>query len=132
MKKLKVSFYLKGDKINQNGETAIYGKIYLGNIYSTFSTAKYIQQERWAKTNSLRNPLRVDFEINLKNYLKNLTDGIEDKYNQLIKTNSGDDITPLYLKNFCFNQTHEHKITLLEIVGTHNEYFKKQVKKGDR
>jgi integrase len=132
MKKLKVCFYLKGDKKNQDGETAIYGKIYLGNGYSTFSTAKYIQQERWAKTNSLRNPVRIDFEINLKNYLKNLTDGIEDKYNQLIKTNSGDDITPLYLKNFCFNQTQEHKITLLEIIANHNEYFKKQVKKGDR
>ncbi len=132
MKKLKVCFYLKGDKKNQDGETAIYGKIYLGNGYSTFSTAKYIQQERWAKTNSLRNPVRIDFEINLKNYLKNLTDGIEEKYNELIKTSSGDEITPLYLKNFCFNQTQEHKITLLEIIATHNEYFKKQVKKGDR
>ncbi len=133
MKKLKVCFYLKGDKKNQDGETAIYGKIYLGNGYSTFSTAKYIQQERWAKTNSLRNPVRIDFEINLKNYLKNLTDGIEDKYNQLLKTYSGDEeITPLYLKNYCFNDNPEHKITLLEIVATHNEYFKKQVKKGDR
>ena len=133
MKKLKVTFYLKGDKKNQNGETAIYGKIYLGNEYSTFSTAKYIQQERWAKTNSLRNPVRIDFEINLKNYLKNLTDGIEDNYNQLVKTYSGDEeITPLYLKNYCFNHNPEHKITLLEIVATHNEYFKKQVKKGDR
>jgi Arm DNA-binding domain len=53
MKKLKVSLYLKGDKKNQNGETAIYGKIYLGNEYSTFSTSKYIQQERWSKTNGL-------------------------------------------------------------------------------
>ena len=133
MKKLKVCFYLKGDKKNQDGETAIYGKIYLGNIYSTFSTAKYIQQERWAKTNSLRNPVRIDNEINLKNYLKNLTDGIEDKYNQLLKIYSGDEeITPLYLKNYCFNDNPEHKITLLEIVATHNEYFKKQVKKGDR
>jgi integrase len=133
MKKLKVCFYLKGDKKNQDGETAIYGKIYLGNGYSTFSTAKYIQQERWAKTNSLRNPVRIDFEINLKNYLKNLTDGIEDNYNQLVKTYSGDEeITPLYLKNYCFNQTQEHKITLLEIVAYHNEYFKKQVKKDDR
>lgn len=29
MKKQKVSFYVKGDKKNQNGETAIYGKIFL-------------------------------------------------------------------------------------------------------
>jgi integrase len=133
MKKIKVNFYLKGDKKNQNGETAIYGKIYLGNQYSTFATSKYIQQERWSKTNSLRNAIRMDNEINLKNYLKALSDSIERKYNELIK-NSTDtiEITPLYLKNYCFNQTPEHKITLLEVVQYHNDYFRKQVKKGER
>jgi hypothetical protein len=45
MKKLKGSFCLKGDKKNQNRETAIYDKIFLGNDYSTFSTSKYILQE---------------------------------------------------------------------------------------
>ena len=133
MKKQKVSFYVKGDKKNQNGETAIYGKIFLGNKYATFSTSKYISAERWNKTNGLRNVLRVDNEINLKNYLKALVDSIEEKYIELTKTHTGeDDITPLYLKNFCFNLNKERKITLLEIVEKHNEYFKKQVKKGDR
>lgn len=133
MKKLKVCFYLKGDKKNQNGETAIYAKIYLGKIYSTFSTSKYISQERWSKTNNLRNAVRVDNEINLKNYLKSLVDAIENKYNELIKINSdNEEITPLYLKNYCFNEKPEHKITLLEIVDNHNKYFKKQVNKGDR
>jgi integrase len=133
MKKLKVSFYLKGDKKNQSGETAIYGKIYLGNLYSTFSTSKYILQERWSKTNSLRNVVRVDNEINLKNYLKSLVDGIENKYHELMKSNIDNvEITPLYLKNYCFNEKPEHKISLLEIVANHNEYFKKQVSKGDR
>lgn len=133
MKKQKVSFYVKGDKKNQNGETAIYGKIFLGNKYATFSTSKYISAERWNKTNGLRNVLRVDNEINLKNYLKALVDSIEEKYIELTKTHTGEDeITPLYLKNFCFNLNKERKITLLEIVEKHNEYFKKQVKKGDR
>lgn len=133
MKKLKVSFYLKGDKKNQNGETAIYGKIYLGNQCSTFSTSKYIQQERWSKTNSLRNALRIDNEINLKNYLKAISDSIDKKYTELIKTSTNAaEITPLYLKNICFNQTQEHKITLLEIIKFHNDFFSKQVKKGDR
>jgi integrase len=133
MKKLKVSLYLKGDKKNQNGETAIYSKIYLGNEYSTFSTSKYILQERWKKTNGLKKTLRVDNEINLKNYLKTLSDDIEEKYIELIKTYSGDDeITPLFLKKYCFDKNPEHKITLLEVVDNHNVYFKKQVKKGDR
>lgn len=133
MKKLKLGFYLKGDKKNQNGETAIYCKIFLGNDCTTFSTSKYILQERWSKTNNLRNTLRVDNEINLKNYLKSLTDGIEEKYIEIIKTYSGDDeITPSLLKKYCFDKNPEHKITLLEIVEYHNKYFKKQVKKGDR
>lgn len=38
----------------------------------------------------------------------------------------------MYFKNYCFNLNKEHKITLLEIVNSHNEYFKKQVQKGDR
>ena len=124
---------MKGDKKNQNGETAIYAKIYLGSLYTTFSTSKYILQERWSKTNNLRNVVRVDNEINLKNYLKSLVDGIESKYNELIRNNpDNEEITPLYLKNYCFNEKIEHKITLLEIIEKHNEYFKKQVTKGDR
>jgi integrase len=133
MKKIKVSYYLKGDKKNQNGETAIYGKIYLGNQYSTFSTSKYILKERWEKTNNLRKPLRIDLEINLHNYLKSLINSIENKYIELLRTYDGnEEINPLLLKNYIFNQTPEHKITLLEIVKYHNDYFAKQVDKGDR
>lgn len=36
------------------------------------------------------------------------------------------------LKKYCFDQNPEHKITILEIISKHNEYFKKQVKKNDR
>ena len=133
MKKLKVNYYLKGDKKNQLGETAIYGKIFLGTDKTTFSTGKHISQERWDKTNGLKNTVRADNEISLKNYLKSQSDSIEDKYIELIKIHSDDnEITPLYLKNYCFNEKLEHKITLLEIVDNHNEYFKKQVSKGDR
>lgn len=133
MKKLKVCFFIKGDKKNKDGETAIYGKIYLGNVYSTFSTSKYILQERWEKTNSLRNALRINNEINLKTYLNSLNDSIEEKYIELIKVEENKNlITPLYLKNFCFNKKTEKKITLLEIIETHNKYFRKQVNKGDR
>lgn len=74
MKKLKVNFYLKGDKKNQDGETAISTEIYLGNLYATFSTSKYILQERWSQTNSLRNAIRVDTKINLSTYLKSVVD----------------------------------------------------------
>ena len=46
MKKLKVNFYLKGDKKNADDNIAIYAKIYLGNQYSTLSTSKYISKVR--------------------------------------------------------------------------------------
>jgi integrase len=133
MKKLKVCFFIKGDKKNKDGETAIYGKIYLGSVYSTFSTSKYITPERWIKTNNLRNALRINNEINLQTYLNSLKESIEKKYNELIKIEENKNlITPLYLKNFCFNTKTEKKITLLEILEKHNKYFRKQVNKGDR
>ncbi|WKL47836.1 phage integrase SAM-like domain-containing protein [Flavobacterium pectinovorum] len=133
MKKLKVNFYLKGDKKNADGNIAIYAKIYLGNQYSTFSTSKYISKVRWEKTSNLRNPLRIDNEVSLKSYLESLEKSIIDKYTELQKDNSiTEEITPLYLKNHCFNPNSEEKLTLLDIISKHNNYFKKQVLKGDR
>lgn len=133
MKKLKVCFFIKGDKKNKDGETAIYGKIYLGSVYSTFSTSKYINPERWIKTKNLRNALRINNEINLQTYLKLLKESIEEKHIELIKVEENKNlITPLYLKNYCFNKKTEKKITLLEIIEKHNKYFRKQVNKGDR
>jgi hypothetical protein len=133
MKKLKINFYLKGDKKNADGTIAIYAKIYLGNQFSTFSTSKYISKMRWEKTSNLRNPLRIDNEISLKSYLDSLVKSITDKYIELQKDGSiTEEITPLYLKKYCFNPHSEKQLTLLEIVSNHNDYFKKQVTKGDR
>ncbi|MGZ0014828.1 phage integrase SAM-like domain-containing protein [Yeosuana sp. AK3] len=134
MKKLKVKYYVKGDKKNESGETAIYGKIYIGTTKTTFSTSKYINRDRWEKTNQLRNTLRIDNEISLKEYLNTLKSSIESKYIELIKTRESqeDYITPLYLKKYCFDENPEKKITILEIMTNHNKYFNKQVQKGDR
>lgn len=133
MKKLKINFYLKGDKKNADGTIAIYAKIYLGNQFSTFSTSKYISKMRWEKTSNLRNPLRIDNEISLKSYLDSLVKSITDKYIELQKDGSiTEEITPLYLKKYCFTPHSEKQLTLLEIVSNHNDYFKKQVTKGDR
>jgi len=41
MQKLKVHFYLKGDK-QKNGVSPIYGKIQVGTSSATFSTGKTI------------------------------------------------------------------------------------------
>ncbi|NCO62259.1 MAG: hypothetical protein GW839_01325 [Flavobacteriales bacterium] len=118
MKKLKVKFYVKGDKKNESGETAIYGKIYIGSTKTTFSTSKYMNRDRWEKTNQLRNTLRIDNEISLKEYLNTLKSSIESKYIELIKTRElqEENITPLYLKQHCFDENPEKKTTILEIM----------------
>ncbi|MDR6846814.1 hypothetical protein J2W95_003538 [Flavobacterium granuli] len=46
MKKAKSKLLFERRQKNHNGETAISAKNYLGNLYSTFSTSKYILQER--------------------------------------------------------------------------------------
>lgn len=129
MKKLKTNFYLKGDKTNSSGETAIYGKIFIGADLATYATSKYINRERWTKTNMLRNPLRVGTEISLKQYLQSLSSSIETKYLELVE--SGKNVTASELKTYCFGHG-EKKVTLLEVIDAHNTYFEKQVSKGDR
>lgn len=129
MKKLRTNFYLRGDKTNQNGETAIYGKIFVGVDLATYATSKYIDRERWIKTCMLRNPLRVGTEISLKQYLQSLSSSIETKYLELVQ--SGKNVTASELKAYCFSSV-EKKITLSEVVNVHNTYFEKQVTKGDR
>lgn len=77
--------------------------------------------------------MRIENEISLKSYLYALKASIEDKYITILKTETtGIELTSLCLKNYCFNSVPEKKITILEIVDNHNNYFRKQVFKGDR
>jgi len=135
MNKLKVRFYIKGDKENRNGEVAIYGKILIGRQMSTFSTAKYISRERWEKTRQLRNILRVKSEASLKEYLDSLKLSIEESYLKLIKSSElgREQLTAKYLKEYHFGEDKKGSgMTLMKVVEYHNSYFKNQVKKGDR
>jgi len=132
MQRLNVNFFLKGDK-TQNGLCAIYGKLKLGSTSCTFSTGKYISKEKWEKTNHLRNAIRKDIDISLKEYIHSMSLELEKAYTQHIKTVTTDKkITATDIKNLCFDTTVKKEITLLDLVNKHNNYFKMQVAKGDR
>lgn len=133
MKKCKVSFYLKGDKKNSQSEVAIYGKIHLGGVLSTFSTGMYINPERWEKTNYLRNPLRIPSEVSLKSYLDSIEQSIYDKYLMLFKARQSENITASELKRFVFvGEISEKKITFVAVINDYTDYFKHQVAKNER
>jgi integrase len=133
MKKCKVSFYLKGDKKNSQGDVAVYGKIHLDGTLSTFSTGMYINSERWEKTNYLRNPLRIASEISLKNYLDSIEQSIYDKYLILLRTIKSENVTASKLKRFVFiGEETVKKISLVEVINDYTDYFRQQVEKKER
>lgn len=134
MNKLTLNFYLKGDK-KQNGLTAIYGKIKIGDTDCTFSTGKYIESKRWYSTNHLRNALRVDNEKSLKDYLDSYQLKLEKAHTQLLKTHDGKDkLTANYFKSIVIDAkpVSEKQIMLSDIVTNHITHFKMQVAKGER
>ncbi|MBC7863520.1 MAG: hypothetical protein IAF38_11130, partial [Bacteroidia bacterium] len=129
---MKLNFFLKGDK-TKDGLTAIYGKIKLGSTSCTFSTGKYILQDRWEKTNCLRTAQRIETEASLKEHISSIRLSVERTHTKLIK-DSDSKITAMDLKKICFGSQikQEKQISLLDVVNYHNKYFKMQVTKGDR
>ena len=131
MKKLKVSFFQKGDK-NRDGLIAIYGRISLGGTLCSFSTGRYLSAERWIKTDYLRKPSRIENENSLSTYIYSFSESIEKKYSEYLKENKENNLTALDLKKLCFDVKIESKITLLDLLNEHNTYFKQRVIKGER
>ncbi|MEI6851543.1 MAG: tyrosine-type recombinase/integrase [Bacteroidota bacterium] len=131
MKKMKVIFYLKKEKTNAEGKSAIYGKILVGNTNATFATGKYISPERWEETNHLRNVVKKDEEI--KSYLK----FIEDKANAILLDfikKDAVDVSADMVKSVLFGTSNISKgsqKTVLQAIDFHNAYFSKLVD-GDK
>ncbi|QGK75274.1 hypothetical protein [Flavobacterium sp. SLB02] len=66
---LKVIFYQKSDRVNKNGESPIYARLNYNDKQISISTGQAISKERWASTNNLRNQLKIEKEIVIKNLL---------------------------------------------------------------
>ena len=128
---IKTYFYLKTDKKNSKGESAIYVKIKLQDKTSTLSSGKYINKDRWEATNKLKNTLRNVSEKNCQNALKLIETKIESIYFDLIKMDKN--VTLNKIKNeLKGKQDKSNYIDVLKLFQVHNDYFKKRYENGER
>jgi site-specific recombinase XerD len=128
---IKTYFYLKTDKQNSKGESAIYAKIKLQGKTSTLSTGKYIDKDRWEATNKLKNTLRITNEKNCKTTLNLIETKIETIYLELVKTSNV--VSLIDVKNkLKGKQPKPNSIDVLELFQKHNDYFKRKFEAGER
>lgn len=129
---LKAICYLKTEK-TPNGNSPIFIKISHNQKSITISTGKSISRERWLFTNKLRNPLKVEKEKVIKQYLDNLLLTIEKKYLELSKL--GLDISLNDLRAELKGKRLRPKtksIGIMEAFEKHNSYFKRKVEACER
>ncbi|WP_264529264.1 site-specific integrase [Flavobacterium sp. N502540] len=130
---LKVIFYQKSDKVNKNGESPIYARLSYNDKQILMSTGQAISKERWTSTNNLRNQLKIEKEIVMKNLL------------DLFQLNSAKKFTELFridpevnLQLLKAELTGKVKIdqpkgpTIIEIMDNYNLFFTKRVNSGER
>jgi site-specific recombinase XerD len=129
---LKAICYLKTEK-SPNGDSPIFIKISHNQKSITISTGKSISKERWLFTNKLRNPLKVEKEKVIKQYLDTLILQIEKKYLELSKL--GLDISLNDLRAELKGKRIRPKaksIGILEAFEKHNTNFKRKVESEER
>ena len=128
---IKTYFYLKTEKTNSEGESAIYAKIKLLGKTSTLSTGKHISKERWQATNKLKNTLRNISEKNCKITLNLIETKIEAIYLDLVRLDKN--VTINSIKNKLKGKHDKSKyMDILELFQIHNDYFKKKYETGQR
>lgn len=129
---LKVIFYLKAGKVNKKGESPIFARISLNEKSTTIATGKSISKERWQFTKNLRNVLKLEKEKVLKNSLDLVQLNIEKKFNELVRETS--EVSLILLKNKLNGKTKipTQGASILEIMETHNKYFKRKVAADER
>lgn len=128
---LKTIFYLKAEKKNEQGESAIYCRITCFNSQTTLSTGKFIVKERWGKTNHLRNPLRIKSEKCLKNYLDSIIEKIENAFLKVQRNNNAPS-AQLVKAHFLGRIETNDTVHFTSIVKLHNDYFANRVRKEER
>ena len=130
---LKVIFYQKSDKVNKNGESPIYARLSYNDKQILMSTGQAILKERWTSTNNLRNQLKIEKEIVIKNLLDLFQLNAAKKFTELFRIDPEVD-----LKLLKAELTGKVKIdqsegpTIIEIMDTYNLFFTKRVNSGER
>lgn len=130
---LKVIFYQKSDKVNKNGESPIYARLSYNDKQILMSTGQAISKERWTSTNNLRNLLKIEKEIVIKNLLDLFQLNAAKKFTELFR------IDPeVNLQLLKAELTGKVKIgqpegpTIIEIMDTYTLFFTKRVNSGER
>lgn len=129
---LKVIFYIKTEKANENGQSPIIAKISFKQKSITMSTGKSISKERWQFTNNLRSVLKLEKEKIIKQSLDVFQMNIEKKFNELAKVDP--EVSLLLLKNEFKGKVKlkSKSISISEVMQKHNDYFKRKVDAGER
>jgi site-specific recombinase XerD len=130
---LKVLFYQKSDKVNKAGESPIFARLNYNNKNVSMSTGQAISKERWTSTNNLRNQLKIEKEIVIKNLLDLFQLNAAKKFTELFRIDP--EVNLQLLKT---ELTGKVKIdqpegpTIIEIMDTYILFFNKRVKSGER
>ncbi|MFH7002142.1 site-specific integrase [Flavobacterium bizetiae] len=130
---LKVLFYQKSDKVNKTGESPIFARLNYNSKNVSISTGQAISKERWASTNNLRNQLKIEKEIVIKNLLDLFQLNAAKKFTELFRIDPEVDLQLLKAE-----LTGKVKIdqpegpTIIEIMDTYNLFFTKRVNSGER
>jgi len=130
---LKVIFYQKSDKVNKNGESPIYARLSYNDKQILMSTGQAISKERWTSTNNLRNQLKIEKEIVMKNLLDLFQLNAAKKFTELFRIDP--EVNLQLLKD---ELTGKVKIdqpkgpTIIEIMDTYTLFFTKRVNSGER
>jgi site-specific recombinase XerD len=130
---LKVLFYQKSDRVNKNGESPIYVRLSYNNKQISMSTGQAISKERWASTNNLRNPLKIEKEIVIKNLLDLFQLNAAKKFTELFRIDPEVDLQLLKAEITGKVQIDQPEgPTIIEIIDTYNLFFTKRVNSGER
>ena len=137
MNEYKLIYYLKKDKTDHKGDSAIYARISAGGENISFSIKRYISKKRWNETNHLRNPIRNEDELEIQNYLKRIEREVSKIVESLFQSKIS--IKASYIKNFLQTRDIElvkrkanNTMSLMEVIRNHNDRFNKLVQKNAR
>ncbi|PXY43330.1 site-specific integrase [Flavobacterium hydrophilum] len=130
---LKVIFYQKSDRVNKNGESPIYARLSYNDKQISMSTGQAISKERWASTNNLRNQLKIEKEIVIKNLLDLFQLNAAKKFTELFRIDP--DVNLQLLKAELTGKVKIDQLegpTIIEIMDNYNLFFTKRVNSGER
>lgn len=131
---LKVFFYQKSDKVDQNGESPIFARLSFNNQRISISVGKSISKERWHFTNNLRNPLKLEKEKVIKSSLDLYQLNAEKKFNELFRIDP--EVSMELLKSELGGKPKANlktkEVTIIQILDKYIRHFKKKVLSDER